>query len=319
MMKRLQVFVPFEIWGLPGALRDAWAMPQAEGPATAQYASQRRAVYMHPDKLMALRRWILGHPLASVDSIAEHGRSLEKVDSKQLETIDAGRNDRSPKTKKRKRHDRLEFKDKQKIVLDRKALPVGRDTDSRGTDAYGCSSLLRNHDLQHVGVGESMSTKMNYVLHEVPPSLRRHATMLNALSQVLTHKEDKFLIFSSSPLSLAHMSEGMSLARISHLKIMSQVDPARWAGNAMTFQSEDSCQCLLMEIRYGARGLCVSVPQPFQVLTHPLLQQSHQSESHHLPRACVARRRGVASCQASASDRSNEADIHKDSGSRWDF
>ncbi|KZV96218.1 hypothetical protein EXIGLDRAFT_765592 [Exidia glandulosa HHB12029] len=238
MMKRLQVFVPFSVTGLPEDLRSSWTMQQAEGPLPETCLSSDRTTYMHPDKLVALRSWIHGHPFDTLDGIAAHGKSLDQVDSAQLQKLEDSRKDRSSKAKKRKRQDGLEFKEQQKIVLGRKVAPSRSDAESLATVPCSSSSLLRNHPLRHVTVGASMSSKMNFVLREV-----------------LTHKEDKFLIFSSSPLSLAHMGEALSVARVSHLKIMSQVDPARWSGYAANFQSSDSCQCLLMEIKYGARGL----------------------------------------------------------------
>ncbi|EJD53122.1 hypothetical protein AURDEDRAFT_81353 [Auricularia subglabra TFB-10046 SS5] len=241
IMRRVQIFVPFAVENLPSILNDAWVVPQAEGPQTHDNASgQERRTFMNPDRIVALRKWIMGHPLQPLDGVARHGHSLEELEQERVahieEKVKKPKERGSPK--KRKRQAGIEVKDGQKLALDRKLVPAKRSRDALEDEQYHGLSLLRGHVAGQVTVGESLSTKMNYVLREV-----------------LEHNTDKFLIFSNSPLSLAHMGEALSLARISHLKIMSEVDPAKWSTHAMTFQSDDSCQCLLMELKYGARGL----------------------------------------------------------------
>jgi len=256
-MKREQIFVPFRIHFLPDQLHGTWTIHQAEGPLC---EGQERDTVIGPDRLLALRKWIQGHPLSGFASIAAYGQALDDRDEERVR-IAQERIELAKSPRKRKRL--VDAKDKQKRALGMKTQPSPTREDSM-TDFGGSescsSSLLRDHPLSSVRIGESMSSKLNYVLREVCRSCRcgLHMTLTNMKQQVLHHRDDKFLIFSNSPLSLAHLGEALLVARVSHLKITSEVDRTRWSLNATTFQSSEGCRCLLMELQYGARGLCVS-------------------------------------------------------------
>jgi hypothetical protein len=76
--------------------------------------------------------------------------------------------------------------------------------------------------------------------------------------QVLAHsEEDKFLIFSNSPLTLAMVSDALKLIHVEGLLCSSQIKPAERFQRIVTFETSDTHRVLLMELKHGARGLSV--------------------------------------------------------------
>jgi len=74
--------------------------------------------------------------------------------------------------------------------------------------------------------------------------------------KVLQHGGDeKFLIFSKSPLSLTHLSESLQVANIAFLEYTSSCDVELRRRNLSHFNSMPLYRVLLMELKYGARGL----------------------------------------------------------------
>ncbi|KAH7107555.1 SNF2 family N-terminal domain-containing protein [Auriculariales sp. MPI-PUGE-AT-0066] len=261
LMARPQTFVPFTVFNLPDPLHEAWAVPQAEGPLT---PLGERSTLMHPDRLLSLRKWIQSQPFKSRDvpSIAQHGHALNDLETEHLRFAQEVEGLRKG-SQKRKRHK------EQQQVQHKKALETLQPSNSPFADISRtiqsnelCSpTLLRGHPLSEVRIGQSASAKLNYVLREV-----------------LNHVDHKFLIFSGSPLSLAHLGEALSVARVSHLKIMTEVARERWSQHASMFQSSDSVRCLLMEIRYGARGLNLTAADRI-IFLEPVWRADEESQA----------------------------------------
>ena len=77
--------------------------------------------------------------------------------------------------------------------------------------------------------------------------------ILHPSSQVLLHgPNEKFLIFSESPAILAFIAEAFDLFKIKYLQFSSS---RRGQSVATTFETSADCRVLLMELKYGARGL----------------------------------------------------------------
>ena len=109
-------------------------------------------------------------------------------------------------------------------------------------------------------VGLSKSSKINWIVKEVRRVLFvQSAFKLKCLGhshKVLRYGEDeKFLIFSKSPLSLVHLSEALQVANIAFLEYTSSCDVELRRRNLNHFNSMSLYRVLLMELKYGARGL----------------------------------------------------------------
>ncbi|KAF8321183.1 hypothetical protein DL93DRAFT_2224228 [Clavulina sp. PMI_390] len=120
-------------------------------------------------------------------------------------------------------------------------------THATGIELDGVSvSLIRDGsspiDPRNVTIGRSGSSKLDYILQEV----RKYSA------------NEKFLVFSSSVLTLAHVADGLSLMGVRFLQLSGGQTRNGKEQVLTTFKTSDDFRVLLMELKYGARGLNIT-------------------------------------------------------------
>ncbi|KII88156.1 hypothetical protein PLICRDRAFT_175794 [Plicaturopsis crispa FD-325 SS-3] len=259
--------VPFRVHNIPQTVYAAWTR-SALGPAQdTQYSK-----FMHPDRLRKLRDTMLGRPLMREELVVEMGQVIAEQDREmQLFLAEAERlkDGKSKKTAHRpvgsvnsKAADptkgaaspekldemlkELEYARKRLEALaeaDEATVPGPAATSFASTNSTAVdgmkAGLLASSPLANIRVGASASSKLNYILNEV----------------IQYAPKEKFLVFSRSPLSLAHVAEGLDLIGVKYLQFTTAVPPQVREQLVMTFETSETFRVFLMELKHGARGL----------------------------------------------------------------
>ncbi|OCH92096.1 hypothetical protein OBBRIDRAFT_475629 [Obba rivulosa] len=225
------------------------------------------------DRLGKFRDFLLAHPLAPEDNIADAGYDVSREDArldnwrkaqhrssksardkedissgslKELEKLKSGPAGSTQKLREmqealhiEQERQRLLAEADEDVDLDAPASADAHPTPQGMPTPGQPSILLSRQPSARIRIGNSTSSKLDYILKEV---LRYSAT-------------EKFLIFSKSPLTLAFAAEGLELIRVKYLTYMS-TKPAEHRDHAvLTFETSPTYRVFLMELKHGARGL----------------------------------------------------------------
>ncbi|KAI6045621.1 hypothetical protein EDC04DRAFT_2634069 [Pisolithus marmoratus] len=229
--------VPFKVTGLDSAIYEAWTRGDLK-------TKSREVDLMHSNRLVELRNFVYVRPLISPQILiyegiqlnAEETRRLKQEPSQTHEAAHAGTVESMTEVFKEE-----VVTSKRKAKLARSSPLPGQTEDLAESERLASESqpcppslqLLENSPLSGVCVGPSLSTKLNYILTEA----RRYSA------------DEKILIFSKSPLTLAHVAEGLNLFGVKYLRYTCDMQPALREQAVMTFE------LFLIELKLGARGL----------------------------------------------------------------
>ena len=223
--------------------------------------------FMHVDRVIKLHDYVLGRPLAQVDvivkegqRIAEEDRALREIHTKSQKNPKKGKGSVKRATqiqgehlseladnaaKKARAPDTLKEMQKElNASISRLEGDNERDTKSSSAltisqPSSGYSEILSSSPFANVRIGHSASSKINWIINEV----KSHAAT------------EKFLIFSDSELSLAHVAESLELIQVKFLRFTAQIEPRFREQLVLTFETSETYRVFLMELKHGARGL----------------------------------------------------------------
>lgn len=233
--------IPFRVMGIDAAVLEAWTRGKLK---------DRSRVHdlMHANRLCELRALVRSRPLMNLDRLVEEGKALDLNERARCEKRSAHVHDVTNAAQMKKMVS--EVKDELEVMKEKEKVYQTEDVPETDIDDFvrrklghhatpSPSKLLSSSPLSRTYIGPSLSSKLNFIL-----------------SEVLKHSEkEKFLVFSNSPLTLAHIAESLSLLEIKYLRYTTDVSPPLREQCVMTFESSDTFRVFLMELKLGARGL----------------------------------------------------------------
>ncbi|EMD38224.1 hypothetical protein CERSUDRAFT_152945 [Gelatoporia subvermispora B] len=220
------------------------------------------------DRLAKFRNFLVAHPLASTQNIVATGHEVNYDDAlldarqhktskgskdkedisngslkelEKLKSVPAGSTEKLREMQEalHLEKERLRLHVDEDVDIDAVSDPKPHQTASEKPTVSESLILLSGQPSARVRLGNSTSSKLNHILNEV---LKHSAN-------------EKFLIFSSSPLTLAFVGEALELIGVKFLSYMSTI-PAEHRDHAvLTFETSPTFRVFLMELKHGARGL----------------------------------------------------------------
>ncbi|PPQ63287.1 hypothetical protein CVT24_006812 [Panaeolus cyanescens] len=244
--------VPYRVFNVDPAVFEAWTRMQ-------RYSEDNPSRYMHADRLMTLRDIVNRRPLISTEVIIKHAEKVSREDAiirSEYEKLLSKKSKGTKRPKSMEEHTADNFAKKASSAdtlkemqkeFDASIARLNLDEDEivppaslqSSPNQLASSALLSQSAYSKIRVGSSGSAKLNYILDEV----------------LKYSSKEKFLIFSDSPLSLAHIAEGLELARVKFLRFTTQITPQIREQLVLTFETSELYRVFLMELRHSARGL----------------------------------------------------------------
>ncbi|KAG6873801.1 hypothetical protein C0995_011026 [Termitomyces sp. Mi166 len=254
--------VPYRVNGLNRRLFEAWTRtPKPESRHNDCFVG-----FIHSDRLLKLQECVIQRPLISEDALITRGADVKAKDIllRRLYIESLKGKDRKLASKVRPHEDEInaglkaegaakrarnpetlkEMKEDLDIAMTRlnDSVDDGEAPSSRNMDPSSNlpgENILSASLLGSVRIRSTASSKLNFLIDEV----LRYAA------------EEKFLIFSDSELTLAHVAEALELIHIKFLRFTTQIDVRLREQMVLTFETSEKYRVFLMELKHGARGL----------------------------------------------------------------
>ncbi|KAI9508447.1 P-loop containing nucleoside triphosphate hydrolase protein [Russula earlei] len=255
--------VPFVVSGISDRLLEVWS----ELPYTAPTSLGRpppTSFLMFALRLAKLRDIALSRPLIDENRLILAGYAQMKDEetrnaiflqsvrkkaksSKRRVVEENVRETRKAEEAARQRQDKvLEMQNELRLATEKQAhkTPSATHKDKSGTGHHrspdSAWQIARSKNpLANAHLVTSRSSKLNYLLKEV-------------LEYSLT---EKFLIFSSMPLTLAHVADALTVMGIMFLQYTTASPVHIRQQYVTTFETSDRYRVFLMELKHGSRGL----------------------------------------------------------------
>ena len=257
--------VPYRVYDMNKHIYDAWTRTPGNEPS----CNPNQTGFMHADRLLRLYDLLAKTPLVSEPDLIEVGHRVGTHDKAFREAYEESQ--RKLKGRKNLKHTEglstlsqgqmaNNFAKKASAAdtlrelrqeLDATLARLNRDEDiyeQNSTIDHSStiqpqvkrlSNLAASSPLATTRIGSSASSKLNYIINEV---------------QKYSPKE-KILIFSESPLSLAHIAEALELIHVKFLRFTTQIVSHIREQLVLTFETSETYRVFLMELKHGARGL----------------------------------------------------------------
>ncbi|KAF8077645.1 hypothetical protein FPV67DRAFT_1462505 [Lyophyllum atratum] len=255
--------VPYRVSGISRRIFQAWTRTPRPEPGY----NEALIGFIHSDRLLKMQDLIVNRPRMSEDMLVEYGGAVAADDLllRHLYVESQKGKDRKANTKVKPHQDEInaglkaegaakKARDPNTLKEMKKDLDfaMAQLNDYEAEDGHSTplptatpafefhgGSILSTSLLGSARLGSTGSSKLNYIINEV---LQYAAN-------------EKFLIFSDSELSLAHVAEALQLMHIKFLRFTTQIDPRRREQMVLTFETSEKYRVFLMELKHGARGL----------------------------------------------------------------
>ncbi|KAF8163635.1 hypothetical protein B0H34DRAFT_781279 [Crassisporium funariophilum] len=260
--------VPYRVYYMKDRLFNAWTRTPGREPS----GDPSQTGFMHADRLLKFHDMLVKKPLISEDPMVEWGLDVARRDQIARNAYEeAERKKEKRKGRKGSKHSDdatshsvmaddfakkasasntlKEMQRELDVSMARLARDENDDEPMSGTGVnnYGHPTTPIRRPLNALAasilgktrIGSSASSKLNYIINEV----QQHSPT------------EKFLIFSESPLSLAHVAEALELIQVKFLRFTTQVAQQFREQLVLTFETSETYRVFLMELKHGARGL----------------------------------------------------------------
>jgi len=255
--------VPFVVSGIPHRLLEVWSELSYTTPTSLQHPSPTTFL-MFPLRLVKLREIVLARPFINEIKLVEAGYDQIREDQARHEVFlqsvrkkakgvkrrvveENVRETRKAEEAARQGHGKvLEMQNELRLVTEKQASKThtAAQWDKDGTVGHRALDptwqiLMSKNPLVNARLITTRSSKLNYLLKEV-----------------LEHSpKEKFLIFSSMPLTLAHVADALSVMGIMFLQYTTASPVHIRQQYVTTFETSDKYRVFLMELKHGSRGL----------------------------------------------------------------